>query len=94
MKTDKALLGIIGGVAVGAILGILLAPEKGSETRKKILNKGVDYTDDLKDQFNMLLGNLSKKCEQIKQKGSHLIADVKEEFEMQKNEMENAGNKF
>jgi hypothetical protein len=42
----------------------------------------------------MILGNISKKCEQIKQKGSHLIADAKEEFEMQKNEMENAGNKF
>jgi gas vesicle protein len=34
MKTDKVILGILGGIAAGAILGILFAPEKGKEQEK------------------------------------------------------------
>ncbi len=61
MKTDKTLLGIIGGVATGVILGILFAPEKGTKTRRKILNKSIDYTNDLKDKFDLLSRNITKK---------------------------------
>ena len=39
------------GAAVGGALGILLAPDKGSETRKKILAKSDDLTDSLKEKF-------------------------------------------
>ena len=35
MKADKIILGVLGGVAVGALLGVLFAPEKGDKTRKK-----------------------------------------------------------
>ena len=36
MSTGKVITGIVAGMAAGAVLGILLAPDKGSETRKKI----------------------------------------------------------
>ena len=39
MKADKVILGVVGGVAVGALLGILFAPEKGEKTRRKIMDK-------------------------------------------------------
>lgn len=39
MKNSNVLLGILGGVAAGAIAGILLAPDKGSKTRKKLNKK-------------------------------------------------------
>ena len=35
MSKGKLLLGVLAGVAAGALLGILMAPDKGSETRKK-----------------------------------------------------------
>lgn len=36
MKTLNFLAAFIGGAAIGAACGILMAPEKGSETREKI----------------------------------------------------------
>ena len=36
MKAINFLAAFIGGAAVGAALGILFAPDKGSETREKI----------------------------------------------------------
>ena len=63
MESGKVVLGILGGVAVGALLGVLFAPDKGSRTRRKILEKGQDYTDDLKEKFDDLLTSVSKKYE-------------------------------
>lgn len=39
MSTGKLVSGLLAGLAVGSILGILFAPEKGSETRNKISDK-------------------------------------------------------
>ena len=52
MSSGKLLLGVLAGVATGALLGILFAPEKGSVTRKKIAKSSEDYADSLKDKFN------------------------------------------
>ena len=43
MENGKVLLGVLAGVAVGATLGILFAPDSGTNTRKKIMKKGEDY---------------------------------------------------
>ena len=43
MKNSDVVVGILGGLAVGAILGILFAPDKGSNTRRKIAEKGTDF---------------------------------------------------
>lgn len=52
MESGKVMLGIFGGLAAGAILGILFAPHKGSKTRRKILNAGKKYTDEAKDKLD------------------------------------------
>jgi hypothetical protein len=40
------LIGFLAGAAAGAIAGILLAPGKGSETRKNLKNTIRDFSDD------------------------------------------------
>lgn len=57
----KALLAgaTIGGVA-GAVLGILFAPKRGSETRKKLLADGDELKEALKGKFNQLFDKAKK----------------------------------
>ena len=51
MSTQKTLLGFIAGAAVGALAGILLAPEKGSDIRRKITDKSGELADSVKVSF-------------------------------------------
>jgi gas vesicle protein len=67
MSSGKVLLGLLAGVAAGALLGVLFAPEKGSVTRKKIVKKGEDYAEDLKGKFNEFLDSISEKFEKVKE---------------------------
>jgi len=65
MESGKVLLGVLGGVAAGALMGILFAPDKGSKTRKKIMNKAHDGVDVIKDKFDSLLESMNEKYENI-----------------------------
>jgi gas vesicle protein len=52
MNTGKAILAVLVGAAAGAALGILFAPEKGSDTRKKIIKKGEDLASSLNEKID------------------------------------------
>ena len=67
----------LAGVAAGALLGILFAPDKGSVTRKKISKKGEDYADGLKEKFNEFLDNISEKFEEVKEEVSDFTEQSK-----------------
>lgn len=67
MSSGKVVLGLLAGVAAGALAGILFAPAKGSRTRRRIMQKGEDYAGDLKDKLNDLLEKTSKKFEKVKE---------------------------
>lgn len=53
MSTAKVVSGILAGLAVGTILGILFAPDKGSETRNKIISKRNDFIDKIKSRNSL-----------------------------------------
>jgi len=67
MSAGKVLLGVLAGVTAGALVGILFAPAKGSRTRRRILKKGENYADGLKEKFNEYVDNVSEKFEQVKE---------------------------
>lgn len=65
METGKTALGILLGIGAGALLGVLFAPAKGTKTRKRIMHKGQDYADELKDKFDDLFAEVSEKYDTL-----------------------------
>ena len=64
MSTNNQLLNFVGGIALGAALGILLAPDSGAVTRKKLIKKSNQLTDDLSEkiaEFSQLLNSFVAK---------------------------------
>lgn len=66
MNTGKVMVGLLTGVAVGALLGVLFAPDKGSETRRKISKKSKDLVDDVKNKYDDFVKGVNEKVDQIK----------------------------
>jgi gas vesicle protein len=83
MNTGKVVLGALAGIAAGALIGILFAPDKGSESRSRIVKKGEDYLDSMKEQFNSLLDTISGKFNGGK-------ADISDAGETRKNNYKEA----
>ena len=81
MSSGKVLLGVLAGVAAGALVGILFAPAKGSRTRRRILKKGDNYAEGLKEKFNEYVDTISDKFEQVKEEVSAYTQKGKEKFE-------------
>lgn len=54
----KTLPGILVGLAVGAVVGLLLAPESGKKTRKRISSESDSFFKDLQDQLQTGLENI------------------------------------
>lgn len=77
MSKGKVLIGVLAGVAIGAALGVLFAPDKGWNTRKRISKKAEDITDELKEKFEEFLDNISVKVDEVKDEVSDFSAKAK-----------------
>lgn len=66
MKLSNAALLLLTGIAAGALAGLLLAPEEGAKTRKKLLKQAKKYKKDLED-----------KASEYKDKASEWKDDIK-----------------
>jgi gas vesicle protein len=81
MKEGKIVLGVLAGLAAGAILGILLAPDKGSETRTKIAGKGTKYVDDIKEKLNDIYHSILDTSESMIEPGEEMANKSKSKTE-------------
>jgi len=92
MSTGKTLLGLVAGIAAGAVLGILFAPEKGSVTRNQISQKGEDLIANLKSKFDEFLANATNEMEEVKGEGEDLMAKGKDKAQQAKHDFKNMNN--
>jgi gas vesicle protein len=90
MSTGKTMLGVLAGFAAGALVGVLLAPEKGSETRKKIAKMGEDYAGDLTDKFNELRDTINEKLGNVEDNGMKMVEKGKSKIDELKNHAKSA----
>ena len=60
MKNKNVAIALIAGVSIGAVAALLLSPDKGSATRKKIAEKFMDLGSSMKDY---LMGMVSREEE-------------------------------
>jgi gas vesicle protein len=59
-KIDKAIWTTLTGVASGAIIGLLFAPDKGTTTRKKLSKQGDKYLKKVRNDIKELRKSLDK----------------------------------
>ncbi|MCF8256397.1 MAG: YtxH domain-containing protein [Flavobacteriales bacterium] len=81
MSSGKVLLGVLAGVAAGATLGILFAPDKGSRTRQKIADKSNQYADDLGDRFTDFMDDINRKFDALSSDAKHMAQNTRHKLE-------------
>lgn len=95
----KIAYSLLAGIAVGTIVGILVAPDEGKKTQRRLLRKGKDLTDDLKDKFEDLMDSMKdqmdatsdyitkarNKYEDYREEASRYTDKAKEKYESFKN---------
>lgn len=72
----KIVLGLVGGVALGVGIGLLLAPEKGADLRKRIGSTTGGWADQLSDIF----ANARGEMQSLKGKGKRAAGDLANKF--------------
>lgn len=85
MDNGKVVTALLAGLAAGAVLGILFAPEKGSETRDKLNESLADLGDAIKERAEEQISQLSefkdKILSAVNAKVAHAEDIIEEEIE-------------
>ncbi|WP_278034465.1 YtxH domain-containing protein [Flavobacterium nitratireducens] len=88
-STGKTLIALASGAAIGAVLGILFAPDKGEKTRQKIKDGYKDLEKDIKsklanakvdleESYDNMISNMSYKTEDAITFLEKKLAELKE----------------
>jgi len=87
-NSSKVLVALAAGAAIGGVLGILFAPDKGSATREKITDSARDMTDSIKDYVSVGKDKLEKIKENLEEK----LEKINEKLSRAKNDYQNANS--
>ena len=68
---SKVLLGILGAAAAGVVIGLLIAPEKGKDMRKKIRKTAGDWADNLGHLWTRGKHAAEDMMDDVKEKARH-----------------------
>jgi hypothetical protein len=73
---SKVLTALLAGIAIG----ILVAPRKGSETRRRILDGALDIQDDINDFIQDTSENINSGLASAENQASDLLQKGKKQF--------------
>jgi gas vesicle protein len=65
MESNKVVVGVVAGVAIGALMGILFAPAKGSKTRKRVMHKATAFKEELQSKMEDLVDGVSDQYDSL-----------------------------
>jgi gas vesicle protein len=77
MGVKSTIVGVLAGAAIGATVGILFAPSKGSVTRRRFSKKGFDYTEELEEKFNELIDSITDQFETMVEEVNRMAKEGK-----------------
>jgi len=77
---SKVLVALLAGLAAGAALGLLFAPDKGSETRDKLSQSLKDLGDTIKDKAADEINNLTSLKDKVVSSVKTKLRQTEEEF--------------
>jgi len=72
MKSKNVLIGVVSGLAIGTVLGVLFAPDKGINTRKKIAKKTSDLKENARESFDKLVSSIESQYEKFAPKDADM----------------------
>lgn len=75
-STSKIILGVVGAAAVGVAIGMLLAPEKGADIRKKISDTAGDLAGKVTDLIATGKEKLQEVASTVTKQSEGLVNDV------------------
>ena len=75
---SKITLGIIGAVAAGVVIGLLVAPAKGSEMRKRLKDTAGDWADRLASKSEEAMDTMKDGMKRAKDAAKERMGRVKE----------------
>ena len=84
---NKIILGLIGAAAVGVVVGMLLAPEKGGDIRQNIADKASDIASRIGEFITTGKDKLGEAGENIVNKARNFSGDVTQRANAAKNSM-------
>ncbi len=85
-STGKIISALLVGTAIGGVLGIFLAPHKGSRTYKNLLKGAKDLSDDMKDKVQEEVNVLRVKVEGLESLAQDKIRELTKSMKSKVNE--------